>query len=392
MAGAKIKVRLSRSDERTPWGIRLQGGREYGKPLTIVKIAPDSLAAQAGLHVDDLLIGIGELDNVSTMKHVEAQNSIRQCANYLPLTVIRNKNSFALPTDVNQDHNASMKPFKPEAAQYSDPQSINPTYAKPPNYQQQQQQQQQPSQQYSHYNQNPKYGKPPSQYGDEQVSSYCPQQAKPNPFAHPPIPNQIFPPSKRSALGKNITFPSSGTGMPTCAFCETNIRGPFVTASDKNWCPEHFICSYEGCGRNLQECGFVEEEGKLYCERDFEMFFAPKCYKCHQPIKYECVTALNQKWHPDCFGCYQCHKPIGQTQFRVEDGNNYCLPCHSQAFSILCQGCEFSIEPGDKFVEALNEKFHVTCFCCTVCGIELAGVGFVPRNGKPFCKKHGKAI
>jgi hypothetical protein len=35
---------------------------------------------------------------------------------------------------------------------------------------------------------------------------------------------------------------------------------------------------------NLIECGFVEENGKLYCERDFEQYLAPYCAKCSQKI------------------------------------------------------------------------------------------------------------
>ena len=30
--------------------------------------------------------------------------------------------------------------------------------------------------------------------------------------------------------------------------------------------------------------GFVELNGKIYCENDYESFFAPKCAKCRQAI------------------------------------------------------------------------------------------------------------
>ena len=30
----------------------------------------------------------------------------------------------------------------------------------------------------------------------------------------------------------------------------------------RTWCPQHFICNMEQCGRSLQETGFVEEKGE----------------------------------------------------------------------------------------------------------------------------------
>ncbi len=62
------------------------------------------------------------------------------------------------------------------------------------------------------------------------------------------------------------------------------LRGPFISALNKTWCPEHFLCSNPSCGVNLENIGFVEENGQLYCENDYEAYFAPKCAKCSVPI------------------------------------------------------------------------------------------------------------
>lgn len=58
--------------------------------------------------------------------------------------------------------------------------------------------------------------------------------------------------------------------------------GPFVSAIGKAWHPEHFVC--DGCGESLQNQGFIEEGGKLYCEKDYNKYFAPHCDTCKQPI------------------------------------------------------------------------------------------------------------
>ena len=63
-----------------------------------------------------------------------------------------------------------------------------------------------------------------------------------------------------------------------CVCC----RGPFISAVDKIWCPNHFVC--RACGTNLLDVCFVEENGELYCEKDFERYFAPQCHKCHLTI------------------------------------------------------------------------------------------------------------
>jgi len=65
-----------------------------------------------------------------------------------------------------------------------------------------------------------------------------------------------------------------------CDFC----RGPFVSALDKTWCPDHFICANPHCRTLLVNCGFVEEEGQLFCEKDYELYFAPHCGKCTRAI------------------------------------------------------------------------------------------------------------
>lgn len=61
-------------------------------------------------------------------------------------------------------------------------------------------------------------------------------------------------------------------------------RGPFVTALDKTWCPEHFVCANPNCSQPLFDCGFVEEADQLYCEKDYEKYLAPRCARCSGSI------------------------------------------------------------------------------------------------------------
>merc|ERR1719300_377542 len=46
-----------------------------------------------------------------------------------------------------------------------------------------------------------------------------------------------------------------------CGSCDTQIRGPFITALGRTWCPLHFVCNMDSCKISLQDVGFVEEKG-----------------------------------------------------------------------------------------------------------------------------------
>ena len=81
---------------------------------------------------------------------------------------------------------------------------------------------------------------------------------------------------------------ATGSNLPTCASCHQLICGPFISAVGKIWCPNHFVCAHANCGSNLHDVGFVEEGGKLYCERDFETYMAPTCHKCRNKIVGVC--------------------------------------------------------------------------------------------------------
>ncbi|XP_060063508.1 PDZ and LIM domain protein Zasp-like [Ylistrum balloti] len=181
-----------------------------------------------------------------------------------------------------------------------------------------------------------------------------------------------------------------GARVPICSTCGNTIRGPFVVAMHKTWCPDHFVCAQPRCGMKLLDVGFVEEGGFLYCEKDYETYFAPKCAVCNQSIVGECVNALQKTYHPDCFTCHQCKQAIGGNQFHLEDGNAYCEHDWKQLFQTMCKGCAFPIEPGDRWVEAMSSNYHSECFNCSTCQVSLEGQPFYAKAGKPYCKKHAR--
>uniref|UniRef100_G1NF17 PDZ and LIM domain 5 n=1 Tax=Meleagris gallopavo TaxID=9103 RepID=G1NF17_MELGA len=182
----------------------------------------------------------------------------------------------------------------------------------------------------------------------------------------------------------------AGKRTPMCAQCNQVIRGPFLVALGKSWHPEEFNCAH--CKTSMAYIGFVEEKGALYCEVCYEKFFAPECSKCQKKILGEVINALKQTWHVSCFVCVACHNPIRNNVFHLEDGDPYCEMDYYALFGTMCHGCEFPIEAGDRFLEALGHTWHDTCFVCSVCNDSLEGQAFFSKKDKPLCKKHAHSV
>ncbi|XP_042546222.1 LIM domain-binding protein 3 isoform X2 [Dipodomys spectabilis] len=199
---------------------------------------------------------------------------------------------------------------------------------------------------------------------------------------------QVTPPA-RGTVQRAERFPASSR-TPLCGHCNNVIRGPFLVAMGRSWHPEEFNCAY--CKTSLADVCFVEEQNNVYCERCYEQFFAPLCAKCNTKIMGEVMHALRQTWHTTCFVCAACKKPFGNSLFHMEDGEPYCEKDYINLFSTKCHGCDFPVEAGDKFIEALGHTWHDTCFICAVCHVNLEGQPFYSKKDKPLCKKHAHAI
>ncbi|XP_078659555.1 PDZ and LIM domain protein 5-like isoform X4 [Branchiostoma floridae x Branchiostoma belcheri] len=197
---------------------------------------------------------------------------------------------------------------------------------------------------------------------------------------------------------------AAGSRTPLCESCNQIIRGPFVVAIGRCWHPDEFTCAH--CKCNLIEMGFVEEENQLYCSTHYKEFFAPLCGKCNEPIaetsrklhgsnvhvtvKVESIIANDLQFHKHCFLCAKCNCQLDPNGYHLWEGAQICDICFSKSMSTKCVACDFPIEPGDRWLEALNCAWHTECFCCAVCQADLEGQPFYAKGKKPFCKNHKK--
>ncbi|XP_038060082.1 PDZ and LIM domain protein 5-like isoform X1 [Patiria miniata] len=253
----------------------------------------------------------------------------------------------------------------------------------------------------------------PSNMAGKQAPSQIASQARSNPVARPmssQVPRAPGPPPapayakssprpapmSKPAYQQHPPAPAASAGgagaagrTPMCDGCDSMIRGPFVSAVGRNWHPEHFVCAH--CHQNLSTQGFVEQNGKVYCERDFNSLYAPNCAICNRPISQGgCVQAMGSQYHSDCFVCHHCKDPITGTSFHISEGKPYCKRDYQKLFSVRCAACNYPVEPGDAWVEALNKQWHSNCFTCSnpSCGVPLEGQAFYADRGQPYCKMH----
>jgi len=117
---------------------------------------------------------------------------------------------------------------------------------------------------------------------------------------------------------------------PRCAGCNQSIKGECVNALGQQWHPEHFVCQY--CQKNFSGGSFFEFGGKPYCETHYHQQTGSLCAGCGKAVTSKCVSALDKKWHPEHFVCAFCMNPLAGGSFTENNGKAYCKECHGKLF------------------------------------------------------------
>lgn len=198
---------------------------------------------------------------------------------------------------------------------------------------------------------------------DDAEMKFFPNAPESPQMAHSRYPSLVFEITVKKGKAISISSADEKASSPkskVCSTCSVPIRGSYVSALNKTWCPEHFVCHERSCGQNLLNSGFVEKDGALYCEKDYEQRFAPTCAKCGNTIKETYLIAIQNTYHPDCFKCFKCRQPIDNNHFYLEDDRVYCEKDWRQMFQ-TCNICKRLIEDGDLFAVVKGNKIHVKC-------------------------------
>lgn len=365
----------------SPWGFRLVGGKDFHAPLAVSKVTPGGKAEKSGIQPGMKIVKINQ-NETSIMSHLEAQNKVKESGSTLTLLIddnhVQNNGSTHTvstsgPAPSSASKHTSSVSFTPSSSNSSakawQPSKINVTLPKPDD----------------------DLPPPPANltYGMEKVTLNDPLPPPPsNTNAYSAPTNTYSPPTP------STTYSQKGNDQEKdsiCAGCKQIIRGPYLTALGQCWHPEEFVCASQNCRKPLQNVGFIEEQGKMYCKDCYEKHFAHTCGKCHNKIVGEVMHALNKTWHMTCFVCTQCSKPFTDGVFHLENDKPYCVEDFNRLFSTNCKGCNFPIAAGDHYLEALDGQWHDSCFNCAVCHCDLKNVGFYASCNKPVCSNHKNA-
>ncbi|XP_051650304.1 PDZ and LIM domain protein 7 isoform X30 [Manacus candei] len=411
-----------------PWGFRLQGGKDFSMPLSISRLTPGGKAAQAGVGVGDWVLYI-DGESTSAMTHIEAQNRIRACGDRLCLTLSRAQNQLGKPQKV-----LSLDKQPPQLLEPPSTPGCNPGKLRMLEDAEDWQPRTGTSQSRSFRklaqltgtdgmeDHDEMFVRKPSQVSVSDPSPGAAMKTEPGlaprtptatpgptsrpPWAVDPSFAERYAPDKTSTVVSKHSQPATPTPMqnrssivqaaqqapegpgctPLCYKCNKVIRGRYLVALGHYYHPEEFTCCQ--CRKVLDEGGFFEEKGSIFCPKCYDSRYAPSCAKCKKKITGEVMHALKMTWHVQCFTCNACKTPIRNRAFYMEEGQPYCERDYEKMFGTKCRGCDFKIDAGDRFLEALGFSWHDTCFVCAICQTNLEGKTFYSKKDKPLCKSH----
>ena len=78
----------------------------------------------------------------------------------------------------------------------------------------------------------------------------------------------------------------------------------------------------------------------------------------------------DQLLHIKCLRCADCNAKLAEKCFS-RDGRVYCREDFFRKFGTKCSGCNEGIPPTEAVRRAHNNVYHLKCFMCQMCHIEL---------------------
>ncbi|XP_012272676.1 uncharacterized protein LOC105695576 isoform X2 [Orussus abietinus] len=312
-----IGVKLSRFDG-SPWGFRLQGGKDFGTPLIVQKVNGGSPAEAAGLRAGDSVVRVNGTE-VFNLRHKDAQDVIVRAGNSFELTVQRGGSTWkpsvspvtasipspqpSIPASsippvtktslapkkqegplIGSGHNFSPKPFLNGTGDGSIKSIVNKQYNSPVGIYSEETIAETLSAQAEvlaggvlgvNFKKNEKNYNAQNSEVFKMVQEADKEPKSPEPV-EPTAQSGVVTPSSPALTGlrpvsapetkPQPTTPQSSLppGQNICADCERLIVGVFVRIKDKNLHVECFKCST--CGTSLKNVGYYNINNKLYCD------------------------------------------------------------------------------------------------------------------------------
>jgi len=187
-------------------------------------------------------------------------------------------------------------------------------------------------------------------------------------------------------------MPQARGGPKICGHCEKPITGRYITAMDRLWCENHFVC--KGCEKKIEGTFYPKGEGadkKPYCKScagitDENDPSKGDCSACGKALTGSVLTAMGKKFHKDCFVCTECKQSLQGQQFYEKNGKPFCQKDFESLRGAVCAKCNKTIGAGQKVLQAMDKEWHTDCFKCDKCKGDV-GSSFYVKNNMPICEK-----
>ncbi|KAG8815101.1 hypothetical protein FRC17_000867 [Serendipita sp. 399] len=155
-----------------------------------------------------------------------------------------------------------------------------------------------------------------------------------------------------------------------CGKCDKIILGRIVSAMDARWHPECFKCTV--CETFLEHVSSYEHDDRPYCHLDYHELFAPRCYHCKTPIMEDHFITIDDEG----LGKRTYHE---QHFFCAECGDPFLTPKQQRKTRQLPNG-RLEVVDQDDDVGFTVYKGYAYCEACHV------------RLRMPKCKRCKKSI
>ncbi|KAM6921021.1 leupaxin [Xenentodon cancila] len=117
---------------------------------------------------------------------------------------------------------------------------------------------------------------------------------------------------------------------PKCSGCGESVKENYLTAANGTWHPECFVCA--DCLQPFTSGCFMELDGRPLCSLHYHSRQGTLCGSCGEPITGRCISALDRKFHPEHFVCAFCLRQLSQGIFKEQKGKPYCSACFNKLF------------------------------------------------------------
>eukprot|EP00667_Euglena_gracilis_P008173 EG_transcript_8270 len=186
-----------------------------------------------------------------------------------------------------------------------------------------------------------------------------------------------------------------------CGRCGRLVGSAFVKAFGRMWHEDCFACT--SCQLPIRDSKYAKKGDAPYHADCLAQEQGDFCSKCLRTILGTVTTALDRKWHMECFTCGRCGRPIIDKCFAAVGDVPYHSSCDpvaagasppppptaspppegSPAEGQVCAGCRQGIESGMTTM-ALGKVWHSECFLCAKCSRPIREDKFKTDRGTPF--------